>query len=136
MDFEFSARSLELQEQLRDFVTTQVVPAEPIYAEQVAASGDPHFHPPVMEELKAEARRRGLWNLFLPDTSTAPGLTNLEYAPLCELMGRNLLHGGGDELRRARHRQHGDPRPVRHAAAAGAVAATRCSTARSGRASR
>jgi acyl-CoA dehydrogenase len=91
MDFEFSSRSLELQERLSDFIATQVVPAEPVYAEQVAASGDPHFHPPVMEELKAEARRRELWNLFLPHGSWGAGLSNLDYAPLCELMGRNLL---------------------------------------------
>ncbi|HMF84339.1 MAG TPA: acyl-CoA dehydrogenase family protein [Acidimicrobiia bacterium] len=91
MDFEFSARSLELQKQLRDFIDTRVVPAEPVYGQQVTESGDPHFHPPVMEELKAEARSRGLWNLFLPDEKRGAGLSNLDYAPLCELMGRNLL---------------------------------------------
>ncbi|HEX4531146.1 MAG TPA: acyl-CoA dehydrogenase family protein, partial [Acidimicrobiia bacterium] len=61
------------------------------YAEQVAASGDPHFHPPVMEDLKAEARARGLWNLFLPGSDYGPGLSTLEYAPLCELMGQSPL---------------------------------------------
>ncbi len=55
------------------------------------ASGDAHFHPPVLEELKDEARGRGLWNLFLPARrSGAPGLTNAEYAPLAEIMGRSL----------------------------------------------
>ncbi len=91
MDFEFSARSRALQDRLTEFIRTQVEAAEPVYAEQVAASGDPHFHPPVMEELKAEARRRGLWNLFLPNERWGAGLSNLDYAPLCELMGRNLL---------------------------------------------
>src|SRR2546421_10998367 len=91
MDFEFSARSLELQKQLRDFIDTHVVPAEPVYRRQVEESGDPHFHPPVMEDLKTEARQRGLWNLFLPNPKWGAGLSNLDYAPLCELMGRNLL---------------------------------------------
>ena len=91
MDFEFSARSLELQDRLRDFIDTHVDPAGPVYQEQVAASGDPHFHPPAMEELKAEARARGLWNLFLPNEKWGEGLSNLDYAPLCEMMGRSLL---------------------------------------------
>ena len=91
MEFEFSARSLELQKQLRDLIETRVVPAEAVYRRQVEESGDPHFHPPVMEELKAEARSRGLWNLFLPNEKWGAGLSNLDYAPLCELMGRNLL---------------------------------------------
>ena len=91
MDFEFSARTLELQKQLRDFIDSHVVPAEPVYRRQVDESGDPHFHPPVMEDLKTEARQRGLWNLFLPNPKWGAGLSNLDYAPLCELMGRNLL---------------------------------------------
>src|SRR4051794_37164178 len=81
----------ELRDRLQDFVDTRVVPATPVYAEQVLASGDPHFHPPVMEELKAEARDRGLWNLFLPDETWGAGLSNVDYAPLCELMGKHLL---------------------------------------------
>jgi acyl-CoA dehydrogenase len=91
MDFEFSTRSLELQDRLRDFIDTHVDPAGAVYQEQVAASGNPHFHPPVMEELKAEARERGLWNLFLPNEKWGQGLSNLDYAPLCEMMGRSLL---------------------------------------------
>jgi acyl-CoA dehydrogenase len=91
MDFEFSPRSLELQKELADFIETHIVPAEPVYREQVEESGNPHFHPPVMEDLKDEARRRGLWNLFLPNPKWGAGLSNLDYAPLCELMGRNLL---------------------------------------------
>jgi acyl-CoA dehydrogenase len=91
MDFEFSPRSVELQKQLADFIETHVVPAEPVYRHQVEESGNPHFHPPVMEELKAAARQEGLWNLFLPNPKWGAGLANLDYAPLCELMGRNLL---------------------------------------------
>ena len=91
MDFAPSARTEELRGRLADFVAERVDPAEAVYAEQVAASGDPHFHPPVMEDLKAEARARGLWNLFLPGSDHGPGLSNLEYAPLCELMGQSPL---------------------------------------------
>jgi acyl-CoA dehydrogenase len=91
MDFAPSARTEELQARLAAFIDDRVDPAEAVYAEQVAASGDPHFHPPVMEELKADARARGLWNLFLPDLEYGAGLTNLEYAPLCELMGQSPL---------------------------------------------
>ncbi|MBA2327253.1 MAG: acyl-CoA dehydrogenase family protein [Actinobacteria bacterium] len=93
MEFEYGSRSLELQEKLGDFIRTHVDPAGPVYQEQVAASGDPHFHPPVMEELKAEARKRGLWNLFLPNEKWGAGLSNLDYAPLCEMMGKSLLTG-------------------------------------------
>jgi acyl-CoA dehydrogenase len=91
MDFAPSARTEELRGQLADFVRDRVDPAEADYAGQVAASGDPHFHPPVMEDLKAEARARGLWNLFLPGSDYGPGLSNLEYAPLCEMMGQSPL---------------------------------------------
>jgi len=96
MDFTPSARTVELHRTLSAFVTEVVVPANAVYREQVDASGDPHFHPPVMEELKAEARARGLWNLFLPEAGHGPedggpGLSNAEYAPLCELMGREPL---------------------------------------------
>src|SRR4051795_11285992 len=69
----------------------RVRPAERVYAGQVAASTTPHVHPPVMEELKAEARARGLWNLFLPDDEHGAGLTNCDYAPLAEIMGRTKI---------------------------------------------
>jgi acyl-CoA dehydrogenase len=91
MDFEPSARTRELQDRLHDFISDSVDPADAVYREQVRESGDPHFHPPVMEQLKAEARERGLWNLFLPDPDLGAGLTTLEYAPLCELMGQSPL---------------------------------------------
>ena len=89
MEFAYSPKVEELREKLLDFMETEVYPAEPVYQQQVAESGERHFHPPVMEELKAEARRRGLWNLFLPDEEFGAGLTNLEYAPLAEITGRS-----------------------------------------------
>lgn len=91
MNFEPDGRTQELLGQLAEFIDDVVDPAEAIYTEQVRASGDPHFHPPVMEDLKAEAKARGLWNLFLPDAENGGGLTNLQYAPLCELMGQSPL---------------------------------------------
>ncbi len=91
MDFAPNSRTEELRERLAAFILERADPAEPVYAQQVTESGDPHFHPPVMEELKAEAKARGLWNLFLPESEHGAGLTNLEYAPLCELMGQSPL---------------------------------------------
>ncbi|GGS45638.1 acyl-CoA dehydrogenase [Actinokineospora fastidiosa] len=75
---------------LLDFMDEWVYPAEAVYERQMLESADPHHHPAVMEELKAEARRRGLWNLFHPHPEWGPGLTNLEYAPLAEIMGRSV----------------------------------------------
>jgi acyl-CoA dehydrogenase len=91
MDFEISSRSQELLNKLSEFDREVVRPAEPIYRAQREESGDPQFPPPVMEELKTEARKRDLWNMFLPESEYGPGLTNLEYAPLCEVMGQSPL---------------------------------------------
>ena len=91
MDFAFTDRATDLQKQVREFMDGEVMPAEKVYAEQVRASGDPYHHPQVMEDLKAKARDAGLWNLFLPDPQWGAGLTNLEYAPLAELMGRSII---------------------------------------------
>ncbi|MFE9689282.1 acyl-CoA dehydrogenase family protein [Micromonospora sp. NPDC005806] len=90
MDFEPSARASEHLKRLQEFMDEHVYPAEPVYAAQraeLAAAGTRHHLPPVVEDLKAEARRRGLWNLFLPDVS---GLSNVDYAPLAELTGRSI----------------------------------------------
>ncbi|QSE79041.1 acyl-CoA dehydrogenase family protein [Rhodococcus koreensis] len=89
--FDISARAQQLQVDLLEFMDSHVYPAEAVYEEQMRESGDPHFQPPVLEELKAEARRRGLWNLFHPHPGTGAGLTNLEYAPLAEIMGRSHI---------------------------------------------
>ena len=91
MDFELSERAKDFQQRLQAFMDECVYPAEPTYVAQVRAGDTPHVHPPVMEELKEEARKRGLWNLFLPDPAHGPGLTYLEYAPLAELMGRTMI---------------------------------------------
>jgi acyl-CoA dehydrogenase len=92
VDFELSPTAEALREQLVEFMEERVGPAEVVYEQQLADSGDPHFHPPVMEELKAEARRRGLWNLFLPhETEWGGGLSNLDYAPLAEITGRSMI---------------------------------------------
>jgi acyl-CoA dehydrogenase len=89
MDFSHSPRVLELQTQLTEFMDQHVYPAEGVYRVQMAAADDPHHHPEVLEELKREARARGLWNLFLPDADLGGGLSNLEYAPLAEITGRS-----------------------------------------------
>jgi acyl-CoA dehydrogenase len=92
MDFSFGARAVEFQARLTDFMVSHVYPAESVYAEQMAGSSDRNFHPPVLEELKAEARSRGLWNLFHPHANPewgSPGLSNVEYAPLAEISGRS-----------------------------------------------
>jgi acyl-CoA dehydrogenase len=92
MDFELSSQATDLRERLVDFMESHVYPAEAVYEEQLRESGDAHFHPPVMEELKEEARRRGLWNLFLPhETEWGGGLSNLDYAPLAEVTGRSAI---------------------------------------------
>ena len=89
MDFALSPKVVELREQLEAFMDSHIYPAEPVYRAQVAA--DRWSEPPVMDELKAQARTRGLWNLFLPDDEHGAGLTNLEYAHLAEVMGRSLF---------------------------------------------
>ena len=91
MDFEPSQRCRDFSERLTDFMQEHVYPAEEIFAAQLREAGDPHAEPAVMEALKEEARRRGLWNLFLPDDEHGAGLTNSEYAPLAEIMGRTKI---------------------------------------------
>jgi acyl-CoA dehydrogenase len=88
MDFAFDETTERLRGELTDFMERHVYPAEAVFGEQVAAADDPWARPPVLAELKTEARRRGLWNLFLPGEHGA-GLTNLQYAPLAEITGRS-----------------------------------------------
>ncbi|MEX2322615.1 MAG: acyl-CoA dehydrogenase family protein [Acidimicrobiia bacterium] len=87
MDFAFSDGALDWQRRLREFLDDRVFPAEAEFNRQVADSGTPYFDPPVLDELKAEARSLGLWNLFLPDEEWGAGLSVLEYAPLAEMTG-------------------------------------------------
>ncbi len=89
MDFQHSPRSLELQRRVADFMDEHVYPAETLYRDQVTQGGTRYGLPPVLQELKAKARAQGLWNLFLTGEH-GPGLTNLEYAPVKEIMGRVL----------------------------------------------
>jgi acyl-CoA dehydrogenase len=91
MDFELSPRCQDFRERLLAFMDEHVLPAEAVYEEQLRAAGDPHAQPPVMEELKREARERGLWNMFHPDERFGAGLTNCDYAPLAEIMGRSAI---------------------------------------------
>src|SRR5438093_11453635 len=91
MEFEYSKRTKEYLEQLTDFMSKHVYPHERTFADQLAGQPTRWQVPPIMEELKAKARERGLWNLFLPESGRGAGLTNLEYAPLCEVMGRSPI---------------------------------------------
>ena len=92
MDFAQSPLAEELRKRLEAFMDECVYPNEALYHQQIADSGDPHVHAPVLEELKPEARERGLWNLFLPHkTEWTDGLSNLDYAPLAEMTGRRPL---------------------------------------------
>jgi acyl-CoA dehydrogenase len=90
MDFAYDERTEELRERLLSFMDTHVYPAEKVFSEQVAeavAAGRGWERPPIIDELKAEARSRGLWNLFLTHHPQGAGLTNLQYAPLAEITG-------------------------------------------------
>ncbi len=90
MDFSFDQTTSELRERLMAFMEEFVYPAEPVFREQVENAEDRWGTPPIIEELKAEARLRGLWNLFLPATHEyGAGLTNAQYAPLAEITGHS-----------------------------------------------
>jgi acyl-CoA dehydrogenase len=91
MDFQPSERCNEFKERLSAFMDEHVYPAEEVYERQLRESGDPHSQPPVMEELKASARAAGLWNMFLPDAELGAGLSNSDYAPLAEILGRSHI---------------------------------------------
>lgn len=89
MDFAFDARTEELRDRLLTFMDEHVYPAEKVAEEQRAQLASPWDTPAIVGELKAEARKQGLWNLFLPDAEHGAGLTNLQYAPLAEITGRS-----------------------------------------------
>ncbi|MEA2754246.1 MAG: acyl-CoA dehydrogenase [Aliidongia sp.] len=90
MDFSFSPKVRELQARVAGFMDEHVYPNEARFRDEIAA-GDRWQPTKVVEELKAKAKAAGLWNLFLPESERGAGLTNLEYAPLCEIMGRSGL---------------------------------------------
>ncbi|MEU4314320.1 acyl-CoA dehydrogenase family protein [Nocardia sp. NPDC024068] len=91
MDFSYSTRTQDLLGELEHFMHDHVYPAEPIYDEQIAAADNPHEQPRIMRELQARARAAGLWNLFMTHEGLGAGLTNLEYAPLAEMVGRSII---------------------------------------------
>jgi acyl-CoA dehydrogenase len=89
VDFAFSERAREMHSRADDFMREIIYPAEPTFEAELAARPDEWDSPPIMADLKKEARSRGLWNLFLPHGEWGAGLTNLEYAPIAELTGRS-----------------------------------------------
>ncbi|HLR03078.1 MAG TPA: acyl-CoA dehydrogenase family protein, partial [Virgibacillus sp.] len=92
MDFSYSNKVLELQKKLTQFMEENVYPNEQLYEEQLNQQESRWSQiPPIMEELKQKAKAEGLWNLFLPESDYGAGLTNQEYAPLCEIMGRSMI---------------------------------------------
>lgn len=91
MDFDYSPKVKELQKRVQGFMEEHIYPNEETFHNQLNSQGDRWQIPPIMEELKAKAKAAGLWNLFLPESSRGAGLTNLEYAPLCEIMGRSFI---------------------------------------------
>ena len=94
MDFEYSPKVKDLQKRLNAFMDQHIYPNEDAFHAEVEANrakGNPWVPTVIMEELKKRARAAGLWNLFLPQSERGAGLTNLEYAPLCEIMGRSHI---------------------------------------------
>ena len=91
MNFDYSEKVQELREELMQFMDEHVYPNEKTFHEQLNAAESRWTVPPIMEELKEKAKAQDLWNLFLPDSDLGAGLTNLEYAPLCEIMGRSPI---------------------------------------------
>ncbi len=91
MEFEHSPKSKDYVERLTAFMALAIYPNERLYHEQLIAASSRWSNPPIIEELKAQARDAGLWNLFLPEPEFGPGLSNIEYAPLCEIMGRSPI---------------------------------------------
>lgn len=92
MDFSYSSKVIDLERQLSDFMNEYVYPNEGLYEVQLNEQESRWSQvPSIMEDLKTKAKKAGLWNLFLPESEYGAGLTNLEYAPLCEIMGRSLI---------------------------------------------
>src|SRR6202050_438771 len=91
MDFQPSERCSEFKERLGAFMDEHVYPSEDVYERQLREPGDPHHQPQVMEDRKAKAREAGLWNMFLPDEEHGAGLSNSDYAPLAEILGRSHI---------------------------------------------
>ncbi len=91
MDFEYSNQTKELYAKVNDFMKSRIYPAEAEFEDYLRNAENRWTVPPILEDLKQEAREEGLWNLFLPDSELGAGLNNVDYAPLAELMGRSLI---------------------------------------------
>lgn len=92
MYFSYSDKVVKLQEELTSFMEEHIYPNERLYEQQLNEQPSRWSAvPPIMEELKEKAKQAGLWNLFLPESEYGAGLTNVEYAPLCEIMGRSII---------------------------------------------
>ncbi|AWD67193.1 MULTISPECIES: acyl-CoA dehydrogenase [Priestia] len=92
MYFSYSDKVVKLQKELSSFMEEHIYPNEQLYEQQLNEQPSRWSAvPPIMEELKEKAKRAGLWNLFLPESEYGAGLTNVEYAPLCEIMGRSII---------------------------------------------
>jgi acyl-CoA dehydrogenase len=91
MEFEYSEKVKTYQEKLTAFMEKYIYPNEKVYKEQLNIENRFSKIPPILEELKLKAKENGLWNLFLPESEYGAGLNNLEYAPLCEIMGRSSI---------------------------------------------
>jgi len=92
MDFALSPVATQLRAELVDFMDAWIYPNEGVFEQQMIELGDPHGDPPILRDIQQEARRRGLWNLFLPHkTEWTDGLSNVDYASLAEIMGRSLI---------------------------------------------
>ena len=88
-----SAKAVEIGERVKAFLDEHIIPAEHVYHRQLDEGPDRWTVPPIMDELKAKAKKAGLWNLFLPESEYGAGLTNVEYASICETMGRSPIGG-------------------------------------------
>ena len=94
MDFEYSERTMKLRREVEEFMDAYIYPNEALYYQQLDEGETRWETPPILEELKAKAKSAGLWNLFLPESERGAGLTNMEYTPLCEIMGK--VHFAGE----------------------------------------
>ena len=94
MDFEYSERTMKLRREVEEFMDAHIFPNEDLYYEQLNEGESRWETPPILEELKAKAKSAGLWNMFLPESERGAGLTNMEYTPLCEIMGK--VHFAGE----------------------------------------
>ena len=114
MDFAYTEKVEQLRARLLAFFDDHIYPNEHLYHHQIDAAPDRWQPVPIIEELKPKARAAGLWNLFLPESDLGAGLTNLEYAPLAEIMGRVPWSSEVFNCSAPRYGQHGDHPPLRH----------------------